>query len=196
MKIVIMRTLMLVALVSLTTLQVKANLISTISTISEEKVITLTLDENSNEYVEVKIVDTNGLELLEEKFDSKVTKNRKYNLKNLPKGKYFLKVYDSQKIITRDINLGYDNVTIGTEETLFKPSIKFLDGSWRISYLAQGKTASISITDQEGNELIEDRIRKETIINKIYNLQKLDAGIYRIVVKTDNQYFSHIVAKA
>ena len=195
MKTVIMKTLMLVALVSLSNVNVDANSIALITAVSEEKVVTLTLEESTSEFVEVKIVDTDGIELLEEKFSTKTTKHRKYNLKNLPQGKYFLKVYDNQKIVTRDINLGYSKVSVGKEETLYKPRITFVDGSWRVSHLAQGKSTRILIKDQDNNELINDKI-KETIINKIYNLEKLESGSYKIIISTDNQSFSQTIAKA
>lgn len=169
--------------------------IKPLATSIEQKTITISIYELKPKEVEVRILDKKGEVLLTELFNTKDFRNRKYNLNNLPDGKYDLEVSDVQKTITMTLIIKSDILEIEKEEKLYKPHSFIMDKKWNLSVMSLGKDVNVRIIDQRGELVYEDEIKEKISVNRRYNLSKLKKGSYNLYISIDGNSYDQGIIK-
>jgi len=120
--------------------------------------------------------------------------SKQYDLSQLPNGRYTIEVNDLMKI--ERLNLSIYNGSVQLNERVaditFKPTVWLNeDKSVDFNLMTLGSSASLSIYDTRGNELKSDRFKKVNVASKRYDLSKVEAGIYRVVISHKGETFTH-----
>lgn len=164
---------------------------------NETKTFSLLLNEWKGSDVEVKIVDNEGTTVMTEILTLSEMSVRKYNLKNLEKGSYTVKVSNDYKKMIQPIVLDENKVMINKYDAIisYKPVINITDRTVDLNFLALGKNATVTFTDASNQVLKSMNYKNETKILQRFNIEKLTSGVYYINVSTKDDSFSRTINK-
>ena len=160
-----------------------------ISLATNHESIALIVPKDYEENLQVQIYDLKGEVLLSEVLNTKETKQRSYNLQNLPSGEYFMEIVSDKEIITRLFSYRKDVITIKEEKVINKPTFFKKNYTWTLSLLTFGKDATVKIYDDFGRELYTEEIKEQQSISRKYNMAKQRSGEYTIKVLVDDKSF-------
>lgn len=134
-------------------------------------------------YSEIQVIlkDIDGLYLYDATVKQSSLYQRKFNLKELPPGNYFLMVtYDSktkvQPIIKTKNSLEIEAKDLRTiVQPVFKQHADYFDLNMICFFDLK---VTMEIRDSEGNVLYSDMVQPNGSLHKRFNLSMLDAGLY------------------
>lgn len=166
----------------------------TIEAFSDQSFI-LNLPSEATSTFEVTVSDINGTTLLNEKLESNIRK-RKYNLKNLPSGKYIISIAYDHTIKWQHILLNNGTVEILEEDlqSLIQPTVSLKGSYLDLNMLCFSNSKIIvQIWDNDGHLLSEEILNSNGTIQKRYNLNHLQSGKYllNIALEEGQIYFDY-----
>ncbi len=138
------------------------------------------------------IQDKEGIVLHSETIRKGDTAGRKFNLSNLPAGKYFLEMEDGLRIKTQPVTLTSETLTVETEgvKEVFKPTISFKNGKLDFTMLQlEEATTTLTIEDAWGTTVHNDLFVEAGSLQRRYDLTPLPVGDYTVVVKVGKRVF-------
>ncbi|MEL6863035.1 MAG: hypothetical protein AAFP19_01390, partial [Bacteroidota bacterium] len=102
---------------------------------------TLQYEGAANQQLVIRILDAYGQPVFDETMQSTGRVAKKYNLRNLPEGKYTVKVSDATRTSIQPIYLLDNVVQIDTKamRTVYKPQIRFHEQLLDINMLSNGE---------------------------------------------------------
>ena len=169
----------------------------TIDALSEQDQSSVIVDLTSSVgyEVECQIVNDEGDIVYSDEFFVNDRKLRKFNLQNLPKGIYELKLEDDRRIQKIVLGVGEDSVVLGKprQETSFKPTVINNGGSVDIHYLAGYGDVRIDIMDDKGQVVHTKDYSDEQIVSERYNLSQLAKGSYGMSISKDDDNFYYTI---
>ncbi len=157
------------------------------------KTITIGFNQSINSPVEVVLIDASGYQLLRESLQIQHVDKRKYNLKNLPAGKYYLKVHQGYRMTSRTIIVKNNSAIITKEKVIFKPACSQKDDHWNVNLLLLNKDAEMHLYDAKSDLVYAESYTDQKKVAKSFNLSKLKPGAYRAVFNIDGDVFSETI---
>lgn len=168
--------------------------VSALATVSSRSIIeSVTVDNKSiivsfdgwkTDGINVSITDTEGNVLVSEKI-ARPTISKRYNLKRLPAGIYYLSTEDAQRIERQTIAVYNNSISANSDISIhYKPFLSITDGFANVNFLTGDDRADIYIYDQDGSTLYTDSF-SESAITKRYDLSQLPTGSYTIIVANE-----------
>lgn len=191
----------LLLLLSFTSMTTSAKDVSVITIFSTDKnSFILRLSNTTAEQIQVTLKDNEGAILHEETIMQSGLKNRKYNLRNLPLGKYLLMVAYDDVIKVQPIKKENKILKIEAEEmqTIFQPT--FTSHPEHIDLdmpcLTDAKVL-LKIMDKDGNVIYKEKTQSNGRLKRRFDLSQLEEGDYIFYVKVIdtliNEGFSELI---
>ena len=138
-------------------------------------------------YFEVSIETPEGTVVYYKQSNTPLTNYRKtFDFANLENGDYVfnLKVNDTK--LSKDFKVNSQNISFGDSKLRFDPYFSFNNDVLKFSYLNfDEENFSVSIYDNS-DLIYEKKIGNEFAINDGYNISKLGAGKYKLVLASRN----------
>ncbi|MCR9289813.1 MAG: hypothetical protein NXI23_20755 [Bacteroidetes bacterium] len=145
---------------------------------------------------EIRLIDEGSTVLLEQNVTSTKSFKKKYNLVNLPDGRYFFEIEDFQTIIIYEIKIERSRLKIKKkkERKIFKPNISQLGNILNCSMLLlDSSQTEITIFDKNHEILFSETIENQMTIEKSFDLSKLDRGKYFIQIENNHRFFEKAI---
>jgi flagellar hook assembly protein FlgD len=158
-----------------------------------EKSLDFKMDITSEETI-ISIVDTEGIIIFSEKVVGTKVYSKKFDLKNLPQGRYFLEVEDSVKETSFSFLVGDVAIEIIEKIEQVKPVFKQKEGRVFMNFLnLDEQEVKIKVLDGEGHVVFAESISNEQVIEKVFNFESAFASSYTLFVKKDSDTYSETV---
>ncbi|MDX1349014.1 MAG: hypothetical protein R3279_02140 [Putridiphycobacter sp.] len=183
--------LLAIVLVFTSSLQIHASTISDkglLDFVQNQKTIILNLSLINVDVNQITITDADGEIVFNEKV-SKYKNGVKYNLSTLPVGTYTILLEGDDIVDTYTTTITEEEVLFKNREYHTRPNITVLNKAVQIDmHFANSENIHVEIYDLAGELIFDFKDSKQGNFNKIFNLEKLEIGDYKIVVSTE--YFS------
>lgn len=190
-----MKTLAILLISIFSTITSFASVVEPLATTVEGKTVTVYFNNDKSETVTISITDKYNFQLLWEEVQTENRRSRGYNFKQLPIGTYTMTIDSDQRIITKEVKVEKNLSSVISEKITYKPTTTFKNNKWLVNHFAQGEEVGVKILDEDYETVFEDSFKNEAVIGKSYSLTELPTGIYRLVIKTDNQSYTKVIAK-
>lgn len=162
-------------------------------TIKEAKSVVLTLEKVLSD-VTVRITDADDNLLYAETL-ADGTLVKRFDMRNLPEGMYYISTSDVYKTLIYTVSLKNGEANILLEENIAKPHFRKTKEKMFINFLNLDKSkVEIKVYDAEYRVVFSETITEKMIVEKAFDFKKAFAGNYRIVV-TDakNSYAENFI---
>lgn len=161
-----------------------------------EKSLNFEMDKTS-EQTFVSIVDTNGVIIYTEEIAVANIYSKKFNLKNLPEGSYFLKVEDALKETVFAFVIDDSEIKLMERKENVKPVFRKKDGRVFLNLLnLEKEVVKIKVFDSDGRIVFQETITDEMLIEKVFNFEDAFKDNYTVIVKNKkNTYFEAVTVK-
>ena len=144
----------------------------------------------------IRIEDTEGMMLLNERFRNVTSLSKKINLANLPEGTYFVEVEDRIKTQAFTISMTDGELSIERrpEKDYFKPLFvqkgKYVD---MCMLLLPDKYATVCIFSNDGKMLLQEVVHNQASVEKRFNVSNMERGTYHFVVSAAGKTITQAV---
>ena len=166
-----------------------------LSIVSENDIKSLVfeLDSQSKEST-VKFIDADDHVIYSESISDKVY-IKKFNLKKLEDGVYYILAEDAMKSIVFKISLKGNVVNIVERKENTKPVFRTLEDRVFLNLLNLDKDkVEIKVLDSFNRIVFKQDIEAAMLVEKAFNFEKALADTYTIVVKNNNEvYYKNVV---
>lgn len=136
----------------------------------------------------VTIQDAEGVILYEDNLAVGDFLNKRFELHKLPRGNYKLLVEDTVGRTVQPFEITRQEVIANPREATrhFFPAIRLKNANLlTINYLNPSKKqVAITVKDAQGNEVFAERIKGESSVQKMYDLQQLPAAKYFVTLNS------------
>jgi len=171
-----------------------------IETDANEKSIYLSFSGEYASEVTILIKDDNEAVLHQEKVSTQKSFSKKFNLKNLPEGFYFLEISDEQKAVIQPMEVLVSTVEINPSNRFenYKPVYQFENNKLNINLLAiNSNTVNIEVIDIQNQSIFNQEFKNAgKPFGQRLDLTKLEKGNYRIITKAGNfTYYKNVEVK-
>jgi hypothetical protein len=158
------------------------------------KTFVLDLKQWQNTPIEVSIKDEFGVVIFEESLKNPKS-GRMYILSELENGTYTFVVEDAQKIVYQYVEVIENAVKINENTVeVFKPVFNTTSNYWTVHAMSLNKEAHIKIIDKNGDIIFSETVSKP-VVEKKYNVSKLQNGFYEIIYSVGDETFTHTAIK-
>ncbi len=160
------------------------------------KEFTLFINEVNAPAVVVSLKDINGNTLYKEVLLSNEKYSKLFDLGILPIGAYSLEVEGetSVKIWAVDLTEKGVSVDLDTNNEFFKPQFVVKDQICGISfYNKQDDDLKISFYNASKQPIFSEKLKKEIVMMRQYDLSNFDKGTYTVVAKTAQRSFNQVI---
>ncbi len=158
-------------------------------TSKQPKSLVLTMENVSKDFT-LKITDIEHNVLYFEKMDNSLV-IKKFDLRNLENGTYFLTTTDVDKVIVYTVSIEGDKVNILKKDENVKPHFRLTKERLFINFLNLDKSkVVIKVYDAEYRVVFSETVKEEMIIEKAFNFEGAYKGNYRVVVSDTNETYS------
>lgn len=167
-----------------------------ISKSSEANKIVLNLENMFADNVKCTFTNEEGIIIFRDQISTENRVSKKYDLGQLPMGKYTIEVNDLMKVERLELVISKEGIEFSNEiaEITYKPTVWLNeDKTVDFNLLALGQVASISISSLEG-EIFTESFKKQSSISKRFNLNGLESGEYTVRVSINGKTFTHTLA--
>lgn len=171
---------------------------TTVKVTAESKVIKVNLGDVKNDEVNIRIEDTEGNVLISEKVKNATSLTKKYNVSKLEEGSYNLIVAKQTSRLTQPFQVGTDKITIAEIERKekFIPVVSQKDNQLKVNVLLGNySNITVSIFDNTGHKVFEEKNYVVMNLHKGYNLSELPAGVYIAEVMAGDETFYYTIEK-
>ena len=145
------------------------------------------------------VIDINGVILHKETIQETGKYTKGFDLTALPNGKYIFELEKDIEINSIPFTVTSNTVVFDkeNEKTIFKPLIR-MDGNLvyisKLSLEKQPLKINVYFEGDTGYELVfKEEIEDTKIIERIYKLDGLDRGAYKLVIYSDNKQFTKFI---
>ncbi|MCK0158375.1 hypothetical protein MWU65_14360 [Cellulophaga sp. F20128] len=150
--------------------------------------------ETQNLQTKVKFGDGYTVFYSEEVFDTSVYL-KKFNIKNLSDGNYFLTIENTLKKVTYNIHVTGSLVVIDDEIETPKPVIQKKNDLVVMTFLNKGKNkVKLTIYDIENDQVYYEEFTDKLIVEKAFDFTTIPNDNYRFVVKVADEIYSSVVS--
>ena len=164
-----------------------------IETDANEKSIYLSFEANQSNVVKIQLRDKNEAILHQELVTNKIAFAKKFNLKNLPEGVYFLKVSDELKEVIQPIEISNSDLAIdpSTRMESYKPVYKYSNNKLDINLLAiDSEQISVVVFNADIQVIFTKEFKNEgKAFGERLDLNKLQRGTYTVKISAGNNTF-------
>lgn len=161
---------------------------------NDNKSIILHLNTWKSDFITVSIKDHSGVTVFSEKIN-RPAGNRKYDLSGLSKGEYGFVVEDGLKLAAQNIVIAEEGLLVNpSTEERYKPVFKANGAVWQIQGLTMGTAAQLTIVNESGENVFQENITKP-VVERSYDVSRLEKGDYTIVCKIGKDTFTYPVEK-
>ena len=158
------------------------------------KTFVLDLKQWKNASITVSIKNESGSVVYSEALNQPKS-GRKYNLSKTEDGTYTFVIEDAQKFVFQSVEINGDQITVNEKtEEIFKPIFKTLADVWVVQAMNLNKTAEVKIENENGEVVFSETINKPVVERK-YNVSKLEKGRYEIIYSIGDEIFTHTAFK-
>lgn len=163
---------------------------------NEEKSLNFEMDTKSKETF-VSIVDTNGEVIYTERIVTGSIYAKKFDLKNLPEGDYFLEVEDTFKETLFGFTVADSIIKLTERRENAKPVFRKKDGRVFLNLLnLEKEVVKIKVLDSEGRIVFQETISDEMLIEKVFNFEDAFKDNYVVVVQNKKDtYYEDVTVK-
>ena len=171
-----------------------------IETDASEKSIYLSFEANNSSIVLIQIKDNNEVILHQEKITNQKAFSKKFNLKNLPKGEYFLEISDEIKDVIQPIEVSDSNVEIDplNRSEHYKPVYVFNHNMLAVNFLAlKNDKLTVQISNSQNREIFTQEFETGGLpFGKRFDMSKLEKGKYTVkVIAKEGVYYKTITVQ-
>ena len=166
-----------------------------LSIVSENDIKSLVfeLDSQSKETL-VQFMDANDKILYSESLDNEVYL-KKFNLKKLKDGFYYLLADDSIRSILYEILLEGDEVKIVERKENAKPVFRTLGDKIFLNLLnLEKKDVEIKVYDSQNRVVYKETLRDQMLVEKAFNFEKAYNDNYTLVIKDGSDIYYENIA--
>ncbi|WP_298555806.1 hypothetical protein [uncultured Algibacter sp.] len=147
------------------------------------------------------IKDINGMILFKEYIQESGTYNKGFDLTSLPNGDYIFELDKDLEVNSIPFTVSSKVVVFDkeNEKTIFKPFTRIKDDFVYITKLALNKEPlkiKVYFTRFDSNDselVLSEKIENTKIIKRIYKLEGLNLGTYKIIFFTEGKKFTKVV---
>jgi hypothetical protein len=181
----------LVIVVMFTTMLSVANEFTTLTKEKTKEITHLTF-ENVKRGSLLLIKDHYGMILFKELIENSGEYSKGFDLTALPDGNYYFEL-DKEveiKIIPFVVLTNVVTFDKAKESTINKPFVAFKGGRLLVSKLAlSNQPLEVKIYDKNSHLIYSDKLTDGKILERIYDVSKVEKGNYKIVMKSDGREF-------
>ena len=171
---------------------------TTVKISTTSKALVVNLGSVQKEVVTISIEDANGVQLMQETVKENPNFVKRYNVAKLENGKYTLTVTKKTIRTVQPFDVTEAGVTIAEIEKKekFIPYLNFNNDKLDVNVLL-GNYSNITVTilDNEGHKVTEDKNYVVMTLHKRYDLSKLAAGAYVVEVLAGDETFYQTIQK-
>lgn len=169
---------------------------SSLATTENGKNLIFKLDAASEE-TKIKLVDNNGILIYSEDISGQIGYFKKFNLNNLEKGIYSMKIEDSMTVIMYTISLSDTDIRIIERKENTKPVFRKKGEMVFLNLLnLEKEDVQIKVYDSANRIVFSERLKNDMIVEKAFNFANAYKDTYTVMVKNSNDvYYEHIVIK-
>jgi prolyl oligopeptidase PreP (S9A serine peptidase family) len=171
-----------------------ANTPKIILSTTEEKVLTFEF-EAQKEATVIKMFDVESEVVYYEEIDGQKFISKKFDLKRLDKGTFYMSVETEFKELIYTISLTEESVKIIAEEEKSKPFFRKKEDRVSLNFLNvdEGKV-TVKIFSGDNRTVYSETFENEPIVSKTFNFQNALADTYTIIVKKGaTSYYERVV---
>jgi hypothetical protein len=146
--------------------------------------------------LKIEIIDMEKIVLMSHVLDTRDQDAIKINMKNLPDGIYSVFVEDEIKRVENKVIIKYDLLMADVEyhHISYKPIFRQTENYFDLSWMQLGEeTAEITIEDNEHNQVFTETVEHDGIIQRRYDISKLEKGNYVFNVESQGASFSKVI---
>lgn len=144
--------------------------------------------------VQLRIRSEQGVLVFEETYPAITIFARKVDLSSLPQGTYAIEVEGPQKINVHQVVLSASEllITSGGPEVIFKPAFRQMGDYFDITLLLLDKqAATLKIYTPDNKLILEQAFKNVQKLEKRFDISRLPAGAYAVIVSTVARTFHH-----
>lgn len=156
----------------------------------ESKLVQLTMNGGLR-MVEVSVKDKNG-EIIYHERSENLNLSKKYDLKNLPMGDYYMEIESLTKIKVVPFKVLSNSIDLieADEVSYYKPIVRKEGTGVLISKLAlNNENLEIFLYDASGNILYTEKLEGNAVLKRKLNLMNLNSGDYNLVLRSNGKTF-------
>lgn len=153
--------------------------------------------ENVSSQTSIKILDNEGVVLIEDKANASEPFEKIFNLENLKNGVYTLIIESDFKETVQPIVVTNRALIVdeNKREEYFPAIIRQEKSNVNVSLLNPTKSlVSFSIVNRQGELVFKEMLKDQLVVEKSYNLTQLSGGYYTVVVDTSNGVYTKDVS--
>jgi len=149
------------------------------------------------------IKDSNGIVLYKEMIDRTGVYKKGFDLTSLPNGEYYFELDKDMEVQVIPFKVAMNKVEFLKEKEtkFFKPVIRFKDNKILLSRLSfNEKSLEVKIYYEDNSYygsdyllLHSEKFKDTKVIERVYELDKLKKGSYKVVVKTEGREFTESI---
>lgn len=192
-KVLLNLSLLVVSLGIFTTIQAKDIADVSLTIGDETSDVSVVVDLKAAEGTEVKCVieDDQGEVIYKDVITVQNQLRRKFDLKNLPKGNYTIRLEDGRRVekVALELDDNAPKVKELKKTVSFKPTMIVEDQNLDVHLLAMGKRIKIEFIDAYGKVVYTKRYMNEDVISERFNLEELRSGDYTIHIYNSVSHF-------
>ena len=170
-----------------------------VNAVKKEKSFILSLTQIGNDVVWVKLENADGDELMTERVKGGDVFRKKYVLRDLPDGIYYLTLSKTNIRTVQPIEIINNSAELveAGKMTHYEPMFKATKGDKvDINAMFPGYVkAEVTIMDGTGVVVFKEALGEVFILNKRYNVSELAAGTYTMELKTPTESYAYSFEK-
>lgn len=158
-----------------------------------EKALVIEFSNIKEEDVTISIMNEEGATVHTDKAKSIKAFNKKFNLANLEKGEYTLKVILEHCKITQVFEVTKKGIIVkeNNRKEVYSPIIIEENGKFDITIPTIKNKCNILVLDSNGSTVFEEVQKGLTQLNKRYNMSNLAKGEYLLQISIDGETYYH-----
>lgn len=158
-----------------------------------EKSLDFEMDITSEQTI-VSIVDIDGVVIYTEKIEAGSIYTKKFDLKNLPEGSYFLEVEEAMTETVFAFVLDNSKIKISKLKENLKPIFRKKGERVFLNLLnLEKEVVKIKIIDSGDRVVFEETISDEMLIEKVFNFDSAFKDNYTVVIKNEKDtYYENV----
>ena len=146
--------------------------------------------DNQSEEANLRFTDFGEHVIFSENLKKNAVYSKKFNLKDLAAGNYFLELEDALKEIIFTIKVDGNTVTIDKRRELVKPVFRTKGKKVFLNLLnLDGGKVTIKVYDSSDRLVYNELVEKKVTVEKAFNFEKAYEDDYSIVIKDGDTMF-------
>ena len=171
---------------------------TTLTISSETNAVVVNIGDHKSEAVTIKIEDAYGHQLLSETVKDAQSFIKKYNVSKLEDGSYNLVVSKKTMKTVQPFQITNHTVLMSEfqKKGTFSPTVNFTEDKLNVNVLLGNySNITVSIFDNEGRKVFDEKNYVVFDMHKRYDLSKLPKGAYWVEVMAGDETFGLSIAK-